>query len=204
MFSCKFWFFFLSQLLGRMGTPEECGKACLFLAADATFCTGLDLLVTGGAELSYGVKNPLAKEPGSFFWSLRSFILKRKRHGDRTKKESSCWKNIQSTHIIPISKTPEFYYLNIQRTGISLFQCPKDRNFIISMSKGPEFHYFNVQRSRISFFLLLSKGPEFHYLNIQMIRINYFSVLRTRISLFLSKGQEFHYLNIQRTKMSLF
>lgn len=55
------------QLLGRLGTPEECGKACLFLAADATFCTGLDLGVTGGAELSYGVKNPLEKEPKCFF-----------------------------------------------------------------------------------------------------------------------------------------
>ena len=29
-----------AQLLGRMGTSEECGLVCLFLAADATFCTG--------------------------------------------------------------------------------------------------------------------------------------------------------------------
>ncbi|KAL3857542.1 hypothetical protein ACJMK2_012197 [Sinanodonta woodiana] len=49
-----------SQLLGRFGTAEECGLACLFLAADATFCTGIDLNLTGGAELNYGVKNPSA------------------------------------------------------------------------------------------------------------------------------------------------
>ncbi|TNN42520.1 17-beta-hydroxysteroid dehydrogenase 14 [Liparis tanakae] len=45
------------QLLGRMGTEAELGLAALFLAADATFCTGIDLLVTGGAELDYGVKS---------------------------------------------------------------------------------------------------------------------------------------------------
>ncbi|KAK0148693.1 17-beta-hydroxysteroid dehydrogenase 14 [Merluccius polli] len=44
-------------LIGRMGTPEEIGRAALFLAADATFCTGIDLLVSGGAELNYGFKN---------------------------------------------------------------------------------------------------------------------------------------------------
>ena len=58
---------FFQQLIGRMGTPEEMGKVCLFLAADASFCTGLDLMATGGAELGYGPKNPLVKEPGSFF-----------------------------------------------------------------------------------------------------------------------------------------
>ncbi|XP_068099072.1 17-beta-hydroxysteroid dehydrogenase 14 [Hyperolius riggenbachi] len=46
-----------AQLLGRMGTAEECAKAVLYLAADATFCTGIDLLLTGGAELNYGSKN---------------------------------------------------------------------------------------------------------------------------------------------------
>ncbi|XP_053375934.1 17-beta-hydroxysteroid dehydrogenase 14-like [Mercenaria mercenaria] len=55
-----------SQLLGRMGTIEECGKACLFLAADATFCTGINILMSGGAELCYGIKNPKAKASGSF------------------------------------------------------------------------------------------------------------------------------------------
>lgn len=47
------------QLLGRMGTEEESGKAAVFLAADATFCTGIDLLLSGGAELNYGVKTQI-------------------------------------------------------------------------------------------------------------------------------------------------
>ncbi|KAM9298958.1 L-fucose dehydrogenase [Gastrophryne carolinensis] len=46
-----------AQLLGRMGTAEECAQAVLYLAAEATFCTGIDLLLTGGAELNYGNKN---------------------------------------------------------------------------------------------------------------------------------------------------
>ena len=45
-----------AQLMGRMGTIEEAGKLCLFIAADATFTTGVDHLLTGGAELSYGRK----------------------------------------------------------------------------------------------------------------------------------------------------
>jgi NAD(P)-dependent dehydrogenase (short-subunit alcohol dehydrogenase family) len=45
-----------AQLLGRMGTPEEAGRLCLFLAAEATFTTGVDHLLTGGAELAYGRK----------------------------------------------------------------------------------------------------------------------------------------------------
>uniref|UniRef100_A0A8C5MR08 Hydroxysteroid 17-beta dehydrogenase 14 n=1 Tax=Leptobrachium leishanense TaxID=445787 RepID=A0A8C5MR08_9ANUR len=45
-----------AQLLGRMGTAEECAKAALYLAVDGTFCTGIDLLLTGGAELNYAVK----------------------------------------------------------------------------------------------------------------------------------------------------
>uniref|UniRef100_A0A8C6WN35 Hydroxysteroid (17-beta) dehydrogenase 14 n=1 Tax=Neogobius melanostomus TaxID=47308 RepID=A0A8C6WN35_9GOBI len=48
-----------SQLLGRMGTEEECGLAALFLAADASFCTGIDLLLSGGAELNYGFKSQM-------------------------------------------------------------------------------------------------------------------------------------------------
>ena len=55
--------FVFLQLLGRFGTSEECGKACLFLAADATFCTGINILVSGGAELNYGIKNPKAMSP---------------------------------------------------------------------------------------------------------------------------------------------
>ncbi len=45
-----------AQLLGRMGTPEEAGRLCLFLAAEATFTTGVDHILSGGAELGYGRK----------------------------------------------------------------------------------------------------------------------------------------------------
>ncbi|CAH1787399.1 unnamed protein product [Owenia fusiformis] len=48
-----------AQLLGRFGTIEEAGQLCLFLAAEATFCTGLDIPLSGGAELNYGNKNRL-------------------------------------------------------------------------------------------------------------------------------------------------
>uniref|UniRef100_A0A3B3CEE9 Hydroxysteroid (17-beta) dehydrogenase 14 n=1 Tax=Oryzias melastigma TaxID=30732 RepID=A0A3B3CEE9_ORYME len=48
-----------AQLLGRMGTEAECGLAALYLAADATFCTGIDLLLSGGAELNYGFKSQI-------------------------------------------------------------------------------------------------------------------------------------------------
>jgi NAD(P)-dependent dehydrogenase (short-subunit alcohol dehydrogenase family) len=48
-----------AQWLGRMGTPEEAGRLCLFIAAEATFTTGVDHLLTGGAEIGYGRK-PLA------------------------------------------------------------------------------------------------------------------------------------------------
>ena len=45
-----------AQLLGRMGTIEEAGRLCLFLAAEATFTTGVDHVLSGGAELGYGRK----------------------------------------------------------------------------------------------------------------------------------------------------
>jgi NAD(P)-dependent dehydrogenase (short-subunit alcohol dehydrogenase family) len=45
-----------AQLLGRMGTPWEAGRLCLFLAAEATFTTGVDHVLSGGAELAYGRK----------------------------------------------------------------------------------------------------------------------------------------------------
>ena len=51
LFVTSFW-----QLMGRMGTLEESGQACLYLAAEATFTTGIDLLLSGGAELTYGKK----------------------------------------------------------------------------------------------------------------------------------------------------
>ena len=46
-----------AQLLGRMGTIEETGKLCLFIAAEATFTTGVDHILSGGAELNYGRKS---------------------------------------------------------------------------------------------------------------------------------------------------
>jgi NAD(P)-dependent dehydrogenase (short-subunit alcohol dehydrogenase family) len=45
-----------AQLLGRMGTIEETGRLCLFIAAEATFTTGVDHIQSGGAELAYGRK----------------------------------------------------------------------------------------------------------------------------------------------------
>jgi NAD(P)-dependent dehydrogenase (short-subunit alcohol dehydrogenase family) len=48
-----------AQLLGRMGTIEETGRLCLFLAAEATFTTGVDHIQSGGAELGYGRKTRL-------------------------------------------------------------------------------------------------------------------------------------------------
>jgi len=48
-----------AQLLGRMGTIEESGRLCLFIAAEATFTTGVDHIISGGAELGYGRKSRL-------------------------------------------------------------------------------------------------------------------------------------------------
>ena len=45
-----------AQLLGRMGTIEETGRLALFIAAEATFTTGVDHIQSGGAELGYGRK----------------------------------------------------------------------------------------------------------------------------------------------------
>jgi NAD(P)-dependent dehydrogenase (short-subunit alcohol dehydrogenase family) len=45
-----------AQPLGRMGTLEESGRLCLFIAAEATFTTGVDHILSGGAELGYGRK----------------------------------------------------------------------------------------------------------------------------------------------------
>ncbi len=48
-----------SQWTGRIGTAAEVAEACLFLASDgASFITGVELPLTGGAELAYGVKLP--------------------------------------------------------------------------------------------------------------------------------------------------
>uniref|UniRef100_A0A4X2KXY6 Hydroxysteroid 17-beta dehydrogenase 14 n=1 Tax=Vombatus ursinus TaxID=29139 RepID=A0A4X2KXY6_VOMUR len=47
-----------AQPLGRMGRPDEVGAAAVFLAFHASFCTGVELPLTGGAELGYGPKVP--------------------------------------------------------------------------------------------------------------------------------------------------
>jgi len=48
-----------NQVMGRSGTVEETGNVCLFLASGgASFLTGIEMLVSGGAELDYGVKHP--------------------------------------------------------------------------------------------------------------------------------------------------
>jgi NAD(P)-dependent dehydrogenase (short-subunit alcohol dehydrogenase family) len=46
-----------AQLLGRMGSVEEVGRLCLFIAAQATFTTGVDHIISGGAELGYARKS---------------------------------------------------------------------------------------------------------------------------------------------------
>jgi NAD(P)-dependent dehydrogenase (short-subunit alcohol dehydrogenase family) len=46
-----------AQLFGRMGTIEEVGRLCLYIAAEATFTTGVDHIISGGAELGYGKKH---------------------------------------------------------------------------------------------------------------------------------------------------
>lgn len=47
------------QWLGRSGTNEEVGNVALFLASPmASFCTGICVVVSGGLELGYGVKEP--------------------------------------------------------------------------------------------------------------------------------------------------
>ncbi|HEY2598936.1 MAG TPA: SDR family oxidoreductase [Candidatus Dormibacteraeota bacterium] len=45
------------QWLGRSGLPEEVGRVCHFLAGDdASFITGAEIIVSGGAELGFGPK----------------------------------------------------------------------------------------------------------------------------------------------------
>jgi len=48
-----------AQLVGRFGTIEESGQLCLYLAAEATFTTGVDFILSGGAELNYAKKNQI-------------------------------------------------------------------------------------------------------------------------------------------------
>lgn len=48
------------QWMGRSGTIEEVGYACLFLASDsAGFLTGIEMILSGGAELGFGPKGPI-------------------------------------------------------------------------------------------------------------------------------------------------
>jgi NAD(P)-dependent dehydrogenase (short-subunit alcohol dehydrogenase family) len=51
-----------AQLMGRMGTIDEVGRLCLFIASEATFTTGVDHIISGGAELGYGRKARLGLE----------------------------------------------------------------------------------------------------------------------------------------------
>jgi NAD(P)-dependent dehydrogenase (short-subunit alcohol dehydrogenase family) len=52
-----------AQLMGRMGCVEEVGRLCLFIAAEATFTTGVDHIISGGAELGYAQKSVNGKVP---------------------------------------------------------------------------------------------------------------------------------------------
>ena len=49
-----------------MGTIREAGLLCLWFAADATFCTGIDVNLSGGAELDYGDKNRTTDKPSAY------------------------------------------------------------------------------------------------------------------------------------------
>src|SRR5215213_1601483 len=53
-----------AQPVGRMGTAEEVGRLCLFIAAEATFTTGVDHIISGGAELGYARKSGREDEAG--------------------------------------------------------------------------------------------------------------------------------------------
>ena len=39
-----------------MGTILEAGRLCLCIAADMTFTTGVDHILSGGAEIGYGMR----------------------------------------------------------------------------------------------------------------------------------------------------
>ncbi|HUE83860.1 MAG TPA: SDR family oxidoreductase [Pyrinomonadaceae bacterium] len=46
-----------AQVVGRLGRADEVARLCLFIAAEATFTTGVDHIISGGAELGYGRKS---------------------------------------------------------------------------------------------------------------------------------------------------
>ncbi len=45
-----------TQWLPRLGTADEVGRLCVYLAAEATYTTGVDHVISGGAEIGYGIK----------------------------------------------------------------------------------------------------------------------------------------------------
>ncbi|HMG36154.1 MAG TPA: SDR family oxidoreductase [Blastocatellia bacterium] len=45
-----------AQVMGRMGSIEEVGRLCVYIASEATFTTGVDHIISGGAEIGYGRK----------------------------------------------------------------------------------------------------------------------------------------------------
>src|SRR5215208_8197099 len=55
-----------AQPVGRMGTAKEVGRLCLFIAAEATFTTGVDHIISGGAELGYANKGGRDEGDASF------------------------------------------------------------------------------------------------------------------------------------------
>lgn len=59
------------QPVGRLGAAGEVGAACLYLAFEATFSTGLDLLVSGGSELGYGYKSRVGQDSHEAFPILK-------------------------------------------------------------------------------------------------------------------------------------
>jgi len=47
------------QVMGRSGSAEEVGQVVLFLASEAaSYITGIEMMITGGIELSQGIKYP--------------------------------------------------------------------------------------------------------------------------------------------------
>ena len=45
--------------MNRLGSPDEIAMACLYLAADATYSTGVNLIASGGSDLGFGLKTDI-------------------------------------------------------------------------------------------------------------------------------------------------
>jgi NAD(P)-dependent dehydrogenase (short-subunit alcohol dehydrogenase family) len=45
-----------AQWIPRLGLADEVARLCVYLAAEATYTTGVDHVISGGAELGYGLK----------------------------------------------------------------------------------------------------------------------------------------------------